>query len=156
MPFTVLSKGVLCEADFIFEKLTKHEANDSFVFILGYNRLKYRVYVYGDYSYMVILPTQVTEASIYIYETLLKTVETLMINFLSFCRHTVNKNCIYNCEQEIGYYLLITFGIYVFDWDIWYACFSSPYQRLIARGLEVSESDTLCAFFPQLKLVNTI
>jgi hypothetical protein len=39
MPFTVLSKGVLSEAEFLFEKLTKHEDNDSFIFILGYTTL---------------------------------------------------------------------------------------------------------------------
>jgi hypothetical protein len=148
MSFTVLSKGVLCEANFIFEKVLRHDADDSFIFILGYRQLKYRVYVYGDYSYLIILPAEVTEASIFIYETLSNTIETLMSNFLSFCQ-TVNKNCIYNCEQEIGYFLLITLGIYVSDWNIWYACFSSPYQRLVYR----TEND--CALFSQLKLVNT-
>ena len=155
MPFTVLSRGVLCEAEFLFEKLTKHEDNDSFIFILGYNHIKYRVYVYGDYSYMVILPTQLTESWFHIYEQLLGAVEILITNFLSWCRHTVNRNHIYNCEQEIGYYLLRTFGIYVSDWNIWYAVFSLPYQRFKVKELTVSDSDDLCAFFPTFKIVNT-
>jgi hypothetical protein len=104
---------------------------------------------------MVILPTQLTESWFHIYEQLLAAVETLITNFLTWCRYTVNRNHIYNCEQEIGYYLLRTFGIHVFDWNIWYAVFSLPYRRFKAKELTVSNSDDLYAFFPNFKIVNT-
>jgi hypothetical protein len=144
MPFTVLSKGVLCKANFIFEKLTRHNANDCFEFILGYRELKYRVYIYDDYSYIINLPKPVTNS-----EILIRTVQRVLCEFLSFCK-TANRNNIYNREQEIGYYLLITLGIYVLDWDIWYAFFSSPYRRV---RLKISESADLCTLFPQFKIV---
>ena len=154
MPFTVLSKGVLCEAEFLFEKLTQHKDDDSFIFLLSYNKLKYHVYVYGDYSYMVVLPTKLTEPHFRNYAHLLATVENLMDSFLSFCQYVVNKDHIYNCEQEIGYFLLVAFGIHVFDWDIWYALFSRPYNRFQVLNSCNWNGDELWTFFPDLKIVN--
>jgi hypothetical protein len=137
--------------NFYLKKIVQHENDDSFIFILSYNKLRYRVYVYGDYSYMVILPTKLTESWFHNYAQLLATVETLMENFLCFCPYTVNRDHIYNCEQEIGYYLLITFGIHVFDWDIWYALFSRPYSRFRVLGRNWC-TDDLWTFFQILKL----
>jgi hypothetical protein len=91
MSFTVLSKGVLCQANFIFEK---HTDTDFFEFIFAYNRLRYRVYIYDDDSYIINLPESVTNSAI-----LLRTVERVLCEFLHF-RRTVNRNYIYNREQE--------------------------------------------------------
>jgi hypothetical protein len=143
MPLTVLSKGCFCEAEYLFEILLLHNADDSFVFRLLYNGVRYRVH----YSYMVILSTESTAPHNAITE-----VEYFVETFLDFCLG-VNRERIYNCEQEIGYHLLITFGAHMLDWNIWYAFFSKPYQRFLssydADGYELWTS------IPQLKIVHT-
>lgn len=137
----------------MFEKLLQHDDDDSFVFRLSYNKLKYRVYIYGDYSYMVILPTKLTAPHFHNHAILLETVENFVESFLDFCRD-VARDCIYNCEQEIGHYLLITFGVHIFDWNIWYAFFSRPYNPLRVLGSYDANGDEIWNFFPHLKLVN--
>jgi hypothetical protein len=123
MPLSVLSKGCLYKADYLFEKLLQHDDDDTFIFNLVFNRLRYRIYIYGDYSYTVVLSTpRVHNAAI-----LLETVDDFMESFLVFCQN-VNTERIY-CEQEIKHYLLVTFGVFITDWSIWYAFFSRPYFK---------------------------
>ena len=78
MPSTVLSKGCFYEAEYLLEILLQHDADDSFVFCLSYYGLKYRVYIYGDYSYMVILPTKLTAPHFLHYTAAIETVENFV------------------------------------------------------------------------------
>jgi hypothetical protein len=54
-------------------------------------------------------------------------VDAFMADFLVFCQN-VSTELIY-CEQEIKHYLLVTFELFITDWDIWYAFFSRPYIK---------------------------
>jgi hypothetical protein len=153
MPLTVLSKGCFCEVEYLFEILLIHNDDDSFVFRLLYNGVRYRVHIYGDYSYMVILPAKPTP-NIHNYDHIIETVEYFVETFLDFCL-TVKRERIYNWEQEIGHHLLITFGAHMLDWHIWYAFFSKPYPRLRLLSSYDVNGDEIWHFFQQLKIVHT-
>jgi hypothetical protein len=101
-----LSKEYLYEATYLFEKLLHEDSDDTFAFSLLFNGLRYRVYIYGDYSYTVISSRPVHNA------ISLETVDAFVERFLCFCQDDVNKEYVYFCEQEIQHYLLITFGVY--------------------------------------------
>jgi hypothetical protein len=147
MPLTVLSKGCFCKVEYLFEILLLHNADNSFVFRLLYNGLRYRVYISANYSYRVVLSTPPPHN----YAIIIETVEYFVETFLDFCR-SVNRERIYNCQQEIGHHLLRTFEAHMLDWNIWYAFFSKPYQRFLsscdADGYELWTS------IPQLKIVH--
>jgi hypothetical protein len=55
MASTVLSKGCFYEVEYLLETLLQHDEDDSFIFRLSYDGLKFCVYIYPDYLYMVIL-----------------------------------------------------------------------------------------------------
>jgi hypothetical protein len=58
MGLTVISYGRFYVALYLFEKLLLHDENDSFVFLFSYASLKFRVYIYTDYTYMVALASK--------------------------------------------------------------------------------------------------
>ena len=119
MSWSVLSNGCLYRAEYLFEKLLQHDDDDTFVFV--YNHLRYRVYIHGDYSYTVVLATS------NVYNVAIDAIDNFVGDFLVFCQN-VNTERIY-CEQEIKHYLLVTFGLHITDWNIWYAFFSRPYIK---------------------------
>ena len=117
-----LSKERLYNAEYLFENLFHHDDKDTFAFVLVHNHRRYHVYVYSDPSYTVV------SASVGdVYDDTTELIDTFVSDFLIFCEN-VNKECIY-CEQEIKHYLLTTFGLYITDWNIWYAFFSRPYKK---------------------------
>jgi hypothetical protein len=122
MSWSVLSKGCLYNAEYLFEKLLHHDDEDTFAFVLVHNRLRYRIYIYGDWSYTVVLATTGG-----VYNETIDVIDTFVGDFLVFCQN-VNTERIY-CEQEIKHYLLVTFGLHITDWSIWYAFFSRPYIK---------------------------
>jgi hypothetical protein len=140
MVSTVLSKGCFYEAIYLLEILLQHDADDSFVFRLSYKGVKFSVYIYPNYSYMVILKTLVEPSVHYLTcSTVIAVVESFVEKFLRFCLG-VNTNHIYNCEQEIGHYVLMTFAAHIIDWSIWYSFFSLPYRMLKIRHNSCDEN----------------
>jgi hypothetical protein len=119
MAWLVLSYGCLYNAEYLFEKLFNHDDEDTFAFTLVHNRVRYHVFIYGDQSYTVATPTT--------YSDTLEIIDTFVSDFLVFCQ-TVSTEHIY-CEQEIKHYILVTFSLYISDWNIWFAFFSRPYIR---------------------------
>jgi hypothetical protein len=85
MPSFVLSRGCLYEVNYLFEKLLQHDNDDTFAFCLLFNGLRYRVYIYGDYSYTVVSTRPVHNA------ISLETVDAFVESFLVFCQDDVNK-----------------------------------------------------------------
>ena len=78
-----------------------------------------------------------------------------MERFMEFCLG-VNKNHIYNCEQEIGHYILTTFSAHIIDWSIWYSFFSLPYRMLKIRHSRYDENGETCTFFRRNKIAHCI
>ena len=122
MAGTVLSKERLYNAEYLFENLFHHDDEDTFAFVLVHNHRRYHVYVYSDPSYTVVSAT--TDG---VYDDTTDLIDTFVGDFLVFCEN-VNIECIYH-EQEIKHYLLVTLGLYITDWNIWYAFFSRPYTK---------------------------
>ena len=131
MGLTVISYGRFYVALYLFEKLLLHDENDSFVFLFSYASLKFRVYIYTDYTYMVALASkQLFDDPVWV-EHYERCVELFIERFIVFCRYTINKNSVYNREKDIGHYVLLTFSAHFIDWRIWYAFFLLPYRMII-------------------------
>ena len=64
----------------------------------------------------------------------------------------MNKNYIYNCEQEIGHYILTTLAAHILDWNIWYAFFSRPYRKVRTLSSCDENGKEIWHFFNKLKL----
>lgn len=123
---TVISYGRFYKTTFLFEKLLVHREDDSFMFLLSYDRLKFKVHIFPNYTYMVGLeraPRTVFRLNFLDWQEqyeneMIECVERFIQRFMLFCRYAVNKEYIYNREREIGRYVLTKFEAHFIDWNI--------------------------------------
>ncbi|CAB4028696.1 Hypothetical predicted protein [Paramuricea clavata] len=135
----VLSYGCFGKAEFLFEVLTDHFEDDSFMFILSHEQEKFRIYIYSDYTYMVDFVSrnffeEIPWMSGEYRRLRIDEIETFVETFMHFCQFTVKKEYIYFRERKIDHYMLHKFKAYFVDWNIWYAFFSLPYRMIKKDG----------------------